>query len=283
MLVFIVYMLLGCGAGFIAGLFGVGGGLIIVPCLIFMFEYTGIAESVATHLAIGTSLMTITITSFSSTRAHHQKHAVDWSVFTTLSWSLVLGAMIGAVLLAHLSATFLQYFVGVFAFYIALRMYLASQHKPAVALQQKGSSDREVDALVQTRTVEDTPPLLVSSTGIIIGGVSSLIGIGGGSLMVPFLTWRGYPVQKAVGTSAACGFPIAIAASCIMVWQGVGLEHLPEYSSGYVYWPAFIGIVTTSAVTAKYGAAIAHRLDERQLQQSFAILLTLIACKLIFL
>lgn len=188
----IIYLGIGAIAGFAAGLFGVGGGLIIVPILYVVFTKMGYDPSVIMHMALGTSLATIIVTSISSVTAHHKKGAVLWNVFKNLAPGLVLGSFIGAGIADILSGQHLQLIIGAFALWVAFKMF-------------KGANV-QVD---ESKQLPSAPKQMLAGGGI--GIASAIFGIGGGSLTVPYLNKNGVVMQKAVATSAACGLPIAIA------------------------------------------------------------------------
>ena len=259
-MIVLVYLLVGALAGLTAGLFGVGGGLIIVPALVFVFSFLDIAPTVLTQMAIGTSLGTIVFTSISSVRAHHIYGNVDWGLWFRLAPAIAIGVVLGVYTAAGMAGKHLQMLFGIFAILIALQMALRFQPRPG----------RVVPGLVG-----------LGAAGTVIGYVSALFGIGGGSLTVPFLSWCNVRMQKAVGLSAACGLPIAVVGCVTNVWAGWGREDLPEYSSGFVYWPAFLGIVLTSTLFAKVGAKLAQRLPEARLKQVFALFLMLIGLQFV--
>jgi uncharacterized membrane protein YfcA len=242
----------GVGAGSRAGLLGVGGGLVIVPALIFAFGLQGIPESVLMHLAVGTSLATIVFTSIASIRAHHRRGAVLWRLFAQLTPGIVIGALLGAAVAGMLPGAELRMLFGIFALSVAVQMGLGI--KPSPQRQLPGMAG-------------------MSLAGTLIGTVSAVVGIGGGSMTVPFLTWCNVSVRQAVATSAACGLPIAIAGAAGFVasgWQSAGL---PDYSSGYLYWPAFLGITVASTLFAGLGAKLAHSLPAATLKRVFAMFL----------
>lgn len=249
---FIIYLVLGACAGVLAGLFGVGGGMIIVPVLVYSFALQGFAPDVLTHMAVGTSLATIAFTSINSVRAHHKLGAVRWTFFVWLALGIVFGCVLGALTASSLSGPLLQKIIGVFAICVAIQM--AFELKPRAALGEPGK-----------------PALTIA--GGVIGWASTIFGIGGGSLTVPFLVWRSVPMQQAVATSAACGMPIAVAGALSFMVAGWGGLALPEWSLGYVYLPAMIGIAATSVFFAGFGARLAHRLSQRLLKRLFALLL----------
>ncbi|MBF7682183.1 sulfite exporter TauE/SafE family protein [Acinetobacter sp. B5B] len=250
----IIYFLIGGVAGFTAGLFGVGGGLIIVPILYIVFQQQGYPIDTVMHLALGTSLATILITSISSILAHHKKQAVLWPVVKNLSFGLCTGSFLGAGIAGILSGFILQFLVGLFALFIAYSMF----------------NHRKINV--------DTNKTLPSkqnqwTAGALIGIASAIFGIGGGSLTVPYLNRCGVVMQKAVATSAACGFPIALAGALGFMWFGQNQAINLPHTLGYVHIYAFLGISSMSFLSAKLGAKIAHQLSPQRLKISFGFLL----------
>ncbi|MDY0131866.1 MAG: sulfite exporter TauE/SafE family protein [Desulforegulaceae bacterium] len=257
---FLLYMALGSAAGFLAGLLGIGGGLIIVPVLTIMFTHFGLNEAYILHMALGTSLTSIIFTSISSMYAHHKKEAVFWSTVFKITPGILAGTFAGAWLASMLSTNFLKVFFSVFLFYVATQMILGIKPKPA-------------------RTIPKAPGMFAA--GGIIGVFSSLVGIGGGSLSVPFLTWCNVKMHKAIGTSAGIGFPIAIAGAAGYIITGLGIEGLPEYNLGFVNLEALLGIVIASMIFAPLGAKLAHSLPVDKLKKIFAGLLYLLAIRML--
>ncbi len=252
---FLLYLALGACAGVLAGLFGVGGGIIIVPALVFSFTLQGFDSSVLTHLAVGTSLATIVFTSIQSVRAHHRMGAVRWGVFAWMTLGILIGAGLGSLTATYIAGPNLQKIIGVFAIVVAIQM----------ALDVKPKASRGVPA---------KPGL--TAAGVVIGWASAIFGIGGGSLTVPFLTWRSLTMQQAVATSSACGFPIAMAGAISFMILGWHDPSLPPHSLGFVYLPALIGIALTSMFFARFGARLAHKLSPRLLKRLFALLLVVV-------
>lgn len=259
----IIYLLIGAIAGFAAGLFGVGGGLIIVPILYIVFTQMNYDPNVIMHIAVGTSLATIIVTSISSVMAHHKKGAVLWSVFRNLVPGLVAGSFLGAGIADLMSGQHLQLVIGVFAVWMAYKMFKGAhavvdpnRHLPSAALQ------------------------LAAGGGI--GVASAIFGIGGGSLTVPYLNRHGVVMQKAVATSAACGLPIAVAGALGFIWFGAKEQIDVPNTIGYVHVYAFFGISVMSFITAKFGAKVAHSLSPAMLKKCFAGLLVVVGCYFIY-
>jgi len=259
-MVFLVYLLLGVVAGVLAGLFGVGGGVVIVPVLLLAFAALDVPVTVATHLAVGTSLATIVVTSISSIRAHQQKGAVLWPVFWLLAPGLAVGVLIGAQAAARLSGPVLQLSIGVFLLLIGIQMGFGLA--PPVRSQLPGR-------------------LALFGVGNVIGFASALFGIGGGSLTVPFLSYCDVRMQKAVATSAACGLPIALFGAIGNIVGGWHHTDLPAYATGFVYWPALVGIALASTPSARLGAQLAHRLPAEKLKRLFALFVASVGVYLI--
>lgn len=260
--IWVVFILAGLIAGFLAGLLGIGGGFVVVPVLIFALPLADISNEHTAHFAIGTSLLCICVTAMASTKAHHARKAVDWQLFKIITPGLILGAILGATFAATLSSKILIILFVSGAIITAI--YLLLEHTPT-------------PAPVQSRWA-------FVNYGIFTGAVSSLIGIGGGSVLVPYLVYKGKPMVQSVATAAACGFPIALFGAsgyAISGWQQNDINQY-AYASGYLYWPAFLGIVIFSSLAAPFGAKIAHLISERRLKQVFAIFLFLTSAQILY-
>ena len=255
------YLGVGAVAGVLAGLLGVGGGIVIVPVLLWLFRGLGFDESLVLHLAIGTSLGTIIATSLSSIRAHHRRGAIRWPLVLRLAPGIIVGAWFGAWLADQIATLWLQRLFAIFLLLVAAQMLL----NPRIAEHASLPG-----------------PAGMAGAGSVIGTVSALVGIGGGTMTVPFLMWHGQRAVNAVATSAACGLPIALAGAAGFVVAGWGQANLPAGATGYLYWPALAGIVATSVLTAPLGAALAHRLPVATLKRLFALLLFAVAMRLLW-
>ena len=254
------YLGIGAAAGLLAGLLGVGGGLIIVPLLVASFSRQGLPAGTMMHLALGTSLASIVFTSVSSFRAHHRRGAVDWGIVRRITPGIVAGTFGGSWVASRLSTAPLTWIFTVFLYAVSAQMFLDRKPLPT----------REVPGAAGT-----------GAAGALIGVVSSLVGIGGGSLSVPFMTWCNVPVHRAIGTSAAIGFPIALAGAAGYVVNGLGAPGLPPHSIGFVHLHALLGIVAASVVTAPLGARLAHGLPVPRLKRAFAALLLVMGTRLL--
>ncbi|GAB7078451.1 sulfite exporter TauE/SafE family protein [Megalodesulfovibrio paquesii] len=256
----IMYVIVGALAGLLAGLFGIGGGLVIVPMLLFCFARQGIPNDVIMQIALATSMASICFTSVSSFRAHHRRGAVDWNIVKGIAGGVLLGTFLGSFVASALPTATLKVFFVIFLYYVATQMLLGKQPKA-------------------TREIPGLGKLL--GAGGVIGVVSALVGIGGGTLSVPFMVWHNVPLHRAIGTSAAIGFPIAVAGTLGYIVNGAGVEARPDYSLGYIYLPALLGIVIVSVITAPWGVKLAHSLPVGKLKKAFAILLYVVGTRML--
>jgi uncharacterized protein len=255
-----LFLLLGSFIGFMAGLLGIGGGGMMVPILTSIFLAHGIAVENVVHLALGTSMASMVITTFSSFRSHNSKGGVIWKAVKGMTPGIVLGTFLATFLASYLSSIYLAIFFALFMAFVSSQMFLNKKPKPS----------RELSG--------STGLFFAGST---IGAISALVSIGGGSLTVPYLTWQNVEIKKAIGTSAAIGLPIAIAGTLGYVINGWELSPSGEYIFGYVYLPAVVLISLTSFITAPYGAQMAHKLPVAILKKVFAALLIILSVKML--
>ena len=255
------FLLLGAFAGTAAGLLGIGGGLLIVPVMVEVLQagYPGAGWIV--HVAVGTSLATIVVTAIAAVLAHHRRGAVLWPVFWRLTAGIIAGALLGAWLADAVSGQVLRAIFGVFELLVATQLLLGAQ--------AHGS--------------RDLPGVAVTAlAGMVIGLVSAVLGIGGGTRTVPFLLYCGVPIRQAVATSSGCGLPVALAGTAGFMLTGWQVTGLPVYSTGYVYWPAVAGIAAASMVFAPLGVRLAHSLPPLALRRLFAALLLLLGARMLY-
>ncbi|MFC5461484.1 sulfite exporter TauE/SafE family protein [Massilia niabensis] len=255
-LLILALLAMGAFGGFAAGLLGIGGGMVLVPFITMIFTARGVPDELVVHMAIATSLGTIMFTSLSSMRAHHKHGAILWHVVKMLAPGIVVGSMIGPWIGKQMNSSALAFFFGIFVAFSATQMLI--NKKPAAA--------RELPA---------APGMF--ATGGLIGILSGLVGAGGGFISVPFMTWCNVRIHNAVATSAALGFPIALAGTLANIFYGWDEPGLPEYSLGFIYVPALLIIVAASVTLAPLGARTAHRMPVRRLQQVFAVILYALA------
>jgi uncharacterized protein len=280
-------LLLGAVAGTLAGLLGVGGGIVIVPVFVWIFQsHAEIPITHLMHIAIGTTLATIVITSTSSIIAHHRRGAVHWSIVWQFVPGIIIGALLGAVIADALPSETLQVIFAIFILFVSAQLGFGAQRVPDCHTHSQTeilcSSFTSILSPQEAREIKLQPiennyklpsKLGMGLTGAVIGSSSSLVGIGGGSVIVPFLAWCNVPIRNAVATSAACGFPIAVSGAVGFIATGWHVNDLPAFSSGYIYWPAFAAIAPTSLVFAPLGAKLTHIVPTGTLKNFFAVFL----------
>ncbi len=252
------YALAGITAGLIGGMTGLSGGVIIVPALHFLFIQQGAAPSILMQLAVTTSLATIIITSAAATYAHHKKNAVLWPTVQRLAPGLFIGAGVGGLLADSVSSSALQIIFGIFEILVGIQIGL--------------------DLKPKTQTVL---PGTLGLAGAGIGLFSTLMGIGGGTLTVPFLLRCNVTIRNAVAVSSACGFPIAVAATVVLIMAGWDQSNTPPYSLGYLYWPAALIMGAMTLFAAPLGAQLTHYLPIRTLKRIFAIVLVSVGVRML--
>lgn len=253
---------LGLGTGFLAGLLGIGGGMLMVPFVTFIMTQRGLPADLAVKMAIATSMATIMFTSISSVRAHHRRGAVRWDIARRLAPGIVLGSAIASLgVFAVVKGSTLAIFFGLFVSFSATQMFL--DRKPAPGRQMPGTLGQ-------------------LGAGSVIGFMSGLVGAGGGFVSVPFMTWCNVAIHNAVATSAALGFPIAVANVLGYVISGQSVKDLPPLSLGYVWLPALLVIAICSVLTAPLGAKAAHKLPVKKLKRIFAMTLYALAAYMLW-
>ncbi len=253
---------LGIGTGFLAGLLGIGGGMIMVPFITLIMSARGAPPDLAIKMAIATSMATIIFTSISSVRAHHQRGAVRWNIVKGLAPGIVMGSLIASLgVFALLKGSWLAIFFGLFVGFSATQMFL--DKKPAATRQMPEAGGKV-------------------AAGGVIGFLSGLVGAGGGFISVPFMAWCNVPIHNAVATSAALGFPIAVANALGYIASGWSIQGLPEGSFGYIWLPALVVIALASVFMAPVGARIAHALDVKRLKRIFACVLYVLAAYMLY-
>jgi uncharacterized membrane protein YfcA len=230
--------------------------MLMVPFMTFILTSRGYPAEHVVKMAVATSLATICFTSMSSVRAHHQRGAVLWPVALSFAPGILIGSMLGARLAVALPAKALSVLFALFVTFSATQMFLNRKPKPSRVLPGKPG---------------------MAGVGGVIGALSSMVGAGGAFVSVPFMTWSNVTIHNAVATSAALGFPIALAGTLGYVWAGWGLTGMPTGAVGYLYLPGVIIISSASMLTAPWGARTAHRIDVARLKKVFACVLYAIA------
>lgn len=255
------YLILGLFVGYFSGLLGIGGGLLMVPVLVFLFGAQNFPAENILHLALGTSMATILFTSLSSAWQHHAHQAVNWNLVRFITPGLLLGTALGALIVGYLDTFYLSIFFILFVYFAATQMLLGA----------RPDATRSYPSRIE-----------VSLAGTLIGAISSIVSIGGGVLSVPYLVLHKLPLRNAIATSAALGFPIACGGTLGYIANGYlrGVA-LPAYSLGYVQLPVLLWLVIGTMVTAPLGAKATHRLPINLLRKIFALLLFVLASKML--
>jgi uncharacterized protein len=255
------YLAIGAAVGFFAGMLGIGGGAIMVPLLVMLFDAQGLPKSHLLHLAVGTAMATILFTSVSSVRAHAARGAIRWDIARNITPGIIVGGLVGSWIASFIPPL-------VFAALFTAVIYIAATN---LLLDRKPRPSRQ-------------PPGLAGMTafGFAVSALSAFAAIGGAFLTVPFMLWCNVPMLPAIGTAAAIGFPIALAGTIGFIATGLRETGLPPYSVGFVYLPALAGIVVASMLMAPVGAAAAHRLPTVWLKRIFAILFYVMATRMLF-
>ncbi len=256
----IIYLLMGLAVGFFAGMLGLGGGVVLVPLMVFLFSAQQFPADRVLQLALGTSLTSIIFTSISGLRAHHKRGAVRWDILRDATPGLVLGTLLGALMAEKLPTRYLVIAFVLFVSYAAVQLVVDAKPKPS-------------------RTLPKGPGMWASAGAI--GLISSMAGAGGGILMIPLMIMCNVPIREAIGTSSALLLPIAGAGAVGYIWTGLGQEHLPPFSVGYVYLPALAGIVVGTLITVPRGARAAHSMPVSWLKKIFAVVVLALATKML--
>jgi uncharacterized protein len=258
---FIACSILGALVGFLAGLLGIGGGLIIVPALVYLLPQVGVSSDIVMPVALGTSLATIVVTSASAVRAHHKNRNIPWSITRQILSVIALGALMGAFIADELSSEVLTMIFAVAVILLATYM-LASIRK--------------------TRTREMPSTGVLQAISLFTGVMASLMGIAGGAILVPALSYFGMQLRQTIGVATACGLVVALFGSLGYIITGLDQPQLPDWSLGYIYLPALAGISLTSSLFAQFGVRMAANLPVKTLKKGFAVFLILVAIKMIW-
>ena len=258
---YLLYLATGLFTGFLSGLLGIGGGLIMVPVLSFIFAHLGFPAEFIMHMALGTSLAVIMVTSIASSHAHHDHQNVDWAILKNITFGIMLGAFFGSLVAAKFDAGLLKGFFIIYVFLVALQILSEYVPNPTRILPARAA---------------------LNCVGVAIGWVSSFVGIGGGTLSVPFLMYCNVPTKRAIGTSSAIGLPIAIAGALGYTISGLHVVSLPNFSLGFIYLPAFIINALASIISAPFGALLVQKLSVKKLKKIFAVLLIIIGLNMLY-
>ena len=254
------YLAIGAAVGFFAGLLGIGGGAIMVPLLVMLFDAQGLPREHMLHIAVGTAMATVLFNSIASARAHASLGAIRWDLAAKITPGILAGGLLGSELASVISR-------GLFAALYTGVVYIAAT---SILFGRKPRASRQVPGIVGMFTA-----------GFAISAVSALGALGGAFMTVPFLMYCNVPMLQAIGTAAAIGFPIGLAGTVGFVATGWGQSGVPGPSLGYVYLPALAGILVASVLTAPLGARLAHSIPTQRLKQIFAVLLYIIATRML--
>lgn len=258
----ILYMLIGALAGFLAGLFGIGGGIILVPGFYYTLSWLYPEGSQLMQISIGTALATIIVTGLSSVRAHAARQNIKKDILFKLGPGVAIGSLLSAVIADILPSDTLKSFFAIMIMGLAVLMIIG----PEKISRKLG------------RKTEAFPNYIFSSiSGAVIGCLSGLMGIGGATLSVPFMSSFHVEIKKAVGTASAIGLFIAVPSAMGFILMGLSENTGVDHTIGYIYWPAWISVICCSSITAIYGAKMAHELDPVKLKKIFAIFMVVIA------
>lgn len=256
-----IYAIAGAFAGLMSGILGIGGGIVVVPALLYIFEHSrDMPQNITMHLAAGTALAVMMFTSQSSIRSHLRLGEVLWQVFQRLWPGIVIGVIAGAVLASFIATRWLEIFFGLFLLAVAGKMLMG------VAVKEgRGFPRNWINALVS----------------FIIGFKSGLLGVGGGTLIIPYLTYCGVEVRKIAGVSSLCTMTVAVLGTIIFILTGWREAILPEYATGFVYWPAVLWVAIPSMLFAPVGAKLNYVLPIKQLRYGFVVVLIFTAINLL--
>lgn len=247
---FLLYPLIGILSGFLAGFFGVGGGLVIVPSLHFIYSSLGYSDEISIPLALGTAMSCIIVNAISAIPVHNKNRSIDWSNFTKLLIGISLGSLGGAYLSVESDKEVFKKIFAFFIFLISLRMFFKfneSQEKKSISA------------------------IIAVPFGGFVGTVSSAFAIGGGIFIGPFLKFMGETMKKSVGTSVACTLPVSFFGAIAYLYLGMGAENLPDYSIGYINYLSLFCIVIFSSFSSRFGAYMVQKVDERVFQTLYAL------------
>jgi len=256
-----VYLLIGAGVGFMAGLLGIGGGMLQVPLMVFVFTAKNYPPEHVMHMAIATAMATIPFTAAASVRAHHQRSNVDWRIVRWMLPGLLAGAALGALSTGAIPGRPLAIFFTVFIFFAATNMFF--DISPKSRAQLPGA-------------------IGLLSFGTVTGAISSFLAAGAAFITIPFMTWCSVPLKRAIGTAAAIGFPLGVAGTLGYVWGGWARPGLPAGTIGFIYLPALVLIVVTSMPMAPIGARVSAALPVRQLRRVFGIVLYALVGRMLY-
>lgn len=261
LLALFVYFVLGIGAGLLSGLLGAGGGLIVVPGLVFVFQWESMSSAIAMHVAVGTSLATMIPIAYRSLTSHVKQGVSFFSIYKQMAPAVILGVIGGGILARYVHSHFLKSLFGIFVLVMAVS--LLKKHKTTVEKKLPG----RIGMLL---------------AGGFVGVQSGMLGVGGSAFSVPFLSHHGVKMHVAVVVSVAIAMTVSVLGTLTFMWTGFDLSGLPHWSTGFVYWPAFVGLTLGGVLMAPWGAKLSHRIASDKLKKYFAIFLFIIAANMLW-
>ena len=257
---FIIYLLCGMCTGFLAGLFGIGGGILLIPVLLALFSMQNMPETLSMHMAIGTSLATIIIASSSSVLTYYRKGDLLLPLVKQCAPGSVIGSIVGVFIANHIHNIYLERIFSGLLFIVALDLFFRIEPTTKIA----------------------TPNgKILFGAAALFGILGGMLGIGGGIFIIPFFQWCGFSIRHSIAAASACILSVAMVGTIGYMIFGAQLSDLPRFSTGYIYWPAFFGIGLTSAIAAPLGVRVAHAISTRVLKRLFAVFLMLVAIKML--
>ncbi len=248
----LLLLLAGSIAGFIAGLFGVGGGIIVVPVTLWVLNVQHVETEYVQHIAVGTSLMVMVFTTSVSSWGHYRKKAIHGQVFRNMAPGIVLGSVIGSMLASYIPSKSLQIVFIVFAYLVSVKTLIGFNPNSSWNLPR---------------------PAAIFGIGSLFGGLSGLLGIGGGVFNVPFLLACKVPIKKAVGTSSTLSWAVAISGTITYMYSGLQISDLPQGTFGFCYLPVAVTLIITTTIFAPLGVKLTHALPAKLMQTLFALML----------
>ena len=255
------YLLLGIFAGLLSGLLGIGGGLIVVPGLVFLFLHTPIPHPLIMHMAVATSLATMILTSIRALEQHILRKITFWEVFRRLLPGIIAGTVLGAVLAIFLNTRVLEILFGLFVLFISIRLLIPKEFKGRHQLPGNFG---------------------MTIAGLLVGAKSGLLGVGGGALTIPFLTYCNIPIRNAVVVSAATSLTVAIIGTLTFMISGYNDAELPSWSTGFIYWPAALPIMISSVIFTPLGVKLSHYLPATILSKILGVFLLIVSFQMLW-
>lgn len=253
----LLWLFLGTAAGFMAGILGLGGGMVVVPGLLYIFSHgTIVPPHLAMHFATGTSLASMAFTASAAARAHYHNGYMLWSAWKPLIPGLIIGALFGAIVAQFIPTDWLETFFGFFLLLMAYKLYAEVGFEPEPRVQE---------------------PWIDGIISMLVGFFSGLLGIGGGTMIIPYLTHRGISIRKAAPVSALCTMTVAVAGTLVLIITGFFISGLPKYTSGYIYWPAVAGIVIPAYFATPLGVRLTRVLPISHLKYIFIAMVLMVA------